>query len=308
MFSKLLSVTNSLALTQVVSDATHYSTNFNSLIDLVFLSSPNDLLFCETVPPLSNSDHLGLHFKISIPKSKRNSTKCGRKVWRYAYADFNLANEMIADIDWEILLSSTNINECWSIWRDQFLQIMDICIPKVTLKGRKNLPWLTKPVIQAMRQRNRTFRAAKRSKSLADWEKYKIVRNKVTAMLRRNKRQYFYKLKFSSHKDFWKAVKVIKKQDTVIPVLWDGQSPAATNSAKAELLNTYFYDSFNHSYPPISNPAPLNPENCPPDLLCSEEQITDMLCSLDTSKSTGLDGVSAVMLKSTAASIAPIVL
>ena len=211
LFSKLLFVTNSLALTQVVSDATYYSTNSNSLIDLVFLSSPTDLLLCETIPPLSNSDHLGLHFKISIPKSKRHSTKCERKVWRYAYTDFNRANEMIADTDWETLLSSSNINECWSTWRDQFLQIMDTCIPKVILKGRKNLPWLTKPVIKAMRQRNRTFHAAKRSKSLADWEKYKIVRNKVTAMLRHNKRQYFYKLRFSSQKDFWKAVKIIKK-------------------------------------------------------------------------------------------------
>ena len=56
---------------------------------------------------------------------------------------------------------------------------MDVCIPKVTIKSRKNLPWLTKSVLQAMGEHNATFHTAKRSKSLADWEKYKIVRNKV---------------------------------------------------------------------------------------------------------------------------------
>ena len=54
------------------------------------------------------------------------------------------------------------------------------------------------------------FNAAKRSNSPSDWEKYKCVRNKVVAMLRRNKRQYFYNLQFATQ-DFWKAIKVINK-------------------------------------------------------------------------------------------------
>jgi hypothetical protein len=41
---------------------------------------------------------------------------------------------------------------------------MEACIPQLVLKARKNLPWLTKSVIQAMRRRNSLFRAAKRSK------------------------------------------------------------------------------------------------------------------------------------------------
>ena len=40
------------------------------------------------------------------------------------------------------------------------------------------------------------------------------------------------------------------------------------------------------------------------ELLCSEEEVLDMLHTLDTSKATGPDGISAAMLKSTAESIA----
>ena len=66
---------------------------------------------------------------------------------------------------------------------------METCIPQAVLKARKNLPWLTKSVIQAMRKRNLLFNAAKRSNSPSDWEKYKCIRNKVVAMLRQNKKQ-----------------------------------------------------------------------------------------------------------------------
>ena len=146
LFSKLLSVSNSLTLTQVVSIPTHYSSNSNSLIDLVFLSSPKDLLFCDTLPPLSNSDYLGLSLVVSIAKPKRNPTIC-----------FSTLTSM----------------------------------------------------------------------------------------------------------------------------------------------------SVYHSFLPLNDPAPVDPEDCPASILHTEEQVMELLCSLDTTKSTGLDGVSALMLKQTAFSIAP---
>ena len=302
LFSKLLSVSNSLTLTQVVSVPTHYSTHSNSLIDLVFLSSPKHLLFCDTLPPLSNSDHLGLSL---LAKPEKNPMRRERRVWRYAFADLDLANEMLSAIDWSTLLSTSDVNSSWLNWRSKFMQVMETCIPQAVLKARRNLPWLNKQVVQAMRKRNSMFHAAKRSNNPRDWEKYRCVRNKVVALLRRNKKQFLYNLRFASQKEFWKVIKLINKQDTAIPALWDGNAPVTSNEAKAELLNSFFYECFNHSFPPLSDPVPLDPETCPTSILCTEEQVYDLLCSLDTTKSTGLDGVSAFMLKQTAASIAP---
>ena len=48
----------------------------------------------------------------------------------------------------------------------------------------------------------------------------------------------------SSQKEFWK---LINKQGTTIPVLWDGSTPVTLNGAKAELLISHFYECFNHS-------------------------------------------------------------
>ena len=105
-----------------------------------------------------------------------------------------------------------------------------------------------------MRKRNLLFNTAKKSNNPMDWEKYKCVRNMVVAMLRRNKRQYFYNLRFATNKDFWKAIKVINKQDSSIPTLRDGDTSVTSNVAKAELLNSFFYKCFCHSSLPLSNP------------------------------------------------------
>ena len=92
----------------------------------------------------------------------------------------------------------------------------------------------------------------------------------------------------------------VNKQDTTIPALWDGSTSITSNDAKAEFVNSYFYEYFNHSFLPLNDPAPVDPEDCPASIRCTEEQVMELLCSLNTTKSTGLDGVSALMLKQTA--------
>ena len=124
LFSKLYLVSNSLSLTQIVSVPTHFSPTCSSLIDLVFMSSPDNLIFCETVSPLSNSDHLGLFLAVSAVKAKSNPKRNGRKIWRYALADYNLAHEMLDAIDWSALFQSADVNNCWSLWYTKFMQVM----------------------------------------------------------------------------------------------------------------------------------------------------------------------------------------
>ena len=58
--------------------------------------------------------------------------------------------------------------------------------------------------------------------------------------------------------------------------------------------------------PPLSSRyEEPNVGNCPEDFLCTEEEVYEMLLSLDTSKANGPDGISAKMLKCTALSITP---
>ena len=165
-----------------MSEPTRTTQTSCSTIDLVLMSSPSYLNSCTTIPPLSNSDHHGLSVLFSAgtlpPSLKSNS----RRIWRYSLANFDLACEMLDNTDWDGIFTE-NVNSSWENWKARFLQIMELCIPQLSLKSKKNLPWLTKPVIQAIRRRNSLFRAAKKSKSSAAYQKYRAARNKVTALL-----------------------------------------------------------------------------------------------------------------------------
>ena len=190
----------------------------------------------------------------------------------------------------------------------RFMEIMNECIPQRLLPNRRNLPWLSKSLVQLMRKRNMLFGQAKRSGKRSDVEKYKRIRNRVVTQLRNAKSSYFKNLNPKGNsKKFWSAVKYLNKKHNSIPVLNHGSMTANTNEEKAEMLNSFFSTCFNPTFPPLS------PSNVPTastrddsiDLLCTEEDVYGLLSSLDTSKASGPDGISARMLKMTAEFIAP---
>ena len=159
----------------------------------------------------------------------------------------------------------------------------------------------------AIKKRNTLFRAAKRSGKPADRAKYTAKRNQTTALLRKSKQSFFNKLNNADAKTFWKFVKSLNQKSTSMPTLQHNGTKLETSECKADALNKYFYTCFNHNFPPLTNPdfsfENLNADNCPKELLCTEEAVFTHLEELDTSKSTGCDLVTAKMLKSTAASI-----
>ena len=142
-------------------------------------------------------------------------------MWRYSCADFDLGCELLDSIDWDSLLDSDDIDSNWEAWLSKFLEIMETCIPTVTVHTSRNLPWLTKSILQAIRKRNSLFRIHKKTQSPSDQQKFRAARYKVTAMLRQSKSAFFAELAYSSQKQFWKAVKFINRTDCSIPTLHD---------------------------------------------------------------------------------------
>ncbi len=72
------------------------------------------------------------------------------------------------------------------------------------------------------------------------------------------------------------------------------------------MLNSYFSKCWNYSEPPLTDPPardyvkddPTHPDH----LLCTTQEIEQLLKGLDVSKATGPDGISARMLKATSKS------
>ena len=308
LFKRLDNCLSPFSLCQLVKSATHTSHNGTStLIDLVFLSKTLQSTHCTTTPPLANSDHNGVQLMVKHPSADFSKPRivCERVFWRYASADFELANDLIASTDWDSLLTD-NVNDSLSIWQNKFMGIMDQCIPKCSLSKARNLPWLSKLISRHIRQKKLLFKQAKKSGSMSLTRKYKHMRNKVTSMIRKAKADHIRSIE-ADPKKFWKAVKHLGKQKTSIPMLSCNGTTACSSSEKANMLNDHFSQCFNRSMPALTSDDvdQIDAPSCPDEFLCSVDNVASMLLNLEIDKSNGPDGISARMLKHTASSIAP---
>ena len=98
-------------------------------------------------------------------------------------------------------------------------------------------------------------------------------------------------------------MKLLGLRENTIPSLVSGNTTASSGFDKANLLNT----TFNNHYMPEFSISDLLPTDCPDYIFCSEGEVSEMLHTLDTTKSSGDDNISARMLKETALSITPVV-
>ena len=148
----LTNILNRFSLTQVVKEPTHFSSEgSSSLINLVIMSAPQSLHECVTIPPLANSDHLGISLQV---KSNIQTHICVNKrvIWRYAHADFDRACELIDMLDMDSIIDSNSVEKSWSYWKRTFMSIMEDCVPKAQLPNRRNLPWLTKEIVRTIKK------------------------------------------------------------------------------------------------------------------------------------------------------------
>ena len=72
------------------------------------------------------------------------------------------------------------------------------------------------------------------------------------------------------------------------------------------MLNNFFCSCFNTAFPPLTSTCSYHRNNhTEMSLLCTEDEVHDLLLTLDVTKSNGPDGISSSILKHTAGAIAP---
>ena len=74
----------------------------------------------------------------------------------YQHADFNTANDLLCEVNWEELLTG-DVNEMWAAWEERFMSVMCQCIPSTKLSRKQNIPWINKDITKAIRARNLSF-------------------------------------------------------------------------------------------------------------------------------------------------------
>lgn len=77
---------------------------------------------CKTIPPLSNSDRLGLQLHSQWKQASQPQCHSGKITWRYAHADWQRANDLIMETDWQSLITGDMDTSSGTIGRIDFLK------------------------------------------------------------------------------------------------------------------------------------------------------------------------------------------
>ena len=100
-------------------------------IDVMLSSTPSLTRSCDIIPPLCSSDHNSILAYIIRTCATQRPPQHPRLIWQYDHADFNLANELLSQVDTDSILMEDDINTSWAKWEAHYLEIMNNAYHKV---------------------------------------------------------------------------------------------------------------------------------------------------------------------------------
>ena len=239
-----------------------------------------------------------------------SKSKCHKKVEirNNKYFNGSRFQEDLLNQNWEKIDNEQCVNRIWAVWKTLFLDVLNKHAPIRTkrIRNRSSVAWLTKAIKQKICERNRLKLHALRSNSEQDWKVYKMSRNRVTNALSEEKATYRNHLKRVKHnpKLALKTINQIlnrKQQDSVIKNI---QSSNGLISTPEEIA--LFYDYFTDIGPKIAETinGERNFENYEQKAKSNFKfrtvdtpEVIKLLFSLCTSKATGIDKISAKIIK-----------
>ena len=156
------------------------------------------------------------------------------------------ALDALRNVPWHICKDIESIDLTWETWLRLFMNVVDIYIPMRKKRIRKNAcPWITNEIIDIMKERDNVLHAAKREDSSVLWNTYKSFKNRVTHLMKDQKKEYYSNLILRNHNDskkVWKCLKdIIPKSPDLLPhTINVNGAPVTDNTRIAEAFNEFF--------------------------------------------------------------------
>ena len=309
--NKLIQLCLEQNLQYLINEPTRITATSQTILDQVLTNAPNFISSVSVSPPLSTNDHCTISacadFKV------HDKVPYYRHIWLFKKADFNQFGQALRHADFMSVFELIDLDDVCRAWSDKFLEIAKEHVPNKKILVRPNdSPWYTSHLRLMKRNVQRLFHKFKKVKSTANWESYKKLRNDYQQALDQAENDYKNSLTDSladskDSKVWWRTVKSLlgKGSFRSLPIMKDNNKNLIGSKEKADAFNIFF---LSHSNIDTSN-AQLPPEeNFEAKLVsvkASEQEVLDLLMSLDTSKATGPAGIGPKLLHEAGPSIAP---
>ena len=299
-------------LFQMITEPTHVSEHYRSLLDLIITDAPAYIDKSGVGIPIGDPYHCYVYCQLKI---KYNKDKCYRReVWNYDRADFKGLNLALNNAPWNVLDMFNDVNDASDYFTKLLLDTAKDFIPfRIVKIDPRDKPWMTSQVKHAFRIRDKLHKKWKKSCSSQDFENYKQSRHRANYVKSIAKLHHYNRIgeKLSdvntSSKEYWHLVKSLygTKIDAGIPPLKDNETIYSTAKEKSDLLNRHFASK---SRLPLDN-VPDLPGNVYQtndrlsEIIVTESDILEAIKTMKTASANGPDNVSNRLLKETSKSI-----
>ena len=305
-------------LDQLITKPTRITETSETMIDLIFVNNSQRIVRSDVIP-CSLSDH-SLVFCVF----KAGVTKAPPRTIEYrSYKHYNKQSFLLdlKNVNWSTFLDENDVDATVDSWCQCFTDIADMHAPmkKMKVKGI-SIPWMTAELSRAMQDRDYHLKKAQKTQSQHHWSSYRKLRCFVNKAVRECKSKYYESLikeNKNNPSGLWKTLNELTSRNThssaPTSIISDGVETKNSQSISS-LFNTFFTSIGKTLANTIKQRLSSNIFSCIqlPQFNSTFEfkeidvaSVFKQLSTLKTNKSTGLDGISARLLKDAAAIIAP---
>ena len=271
-------------LSQLITCPTHIKGN---TLDIV-LTNDEQLVDNLSVSKCSSSlpsDHYLISFNIPLTCS---SIKNHEALVVYD-ADYEGLCDSLLETDFSSCFLSNCVELVWCFIKHTILHAMDLFIPKVRVKSSPNPKWFNPAIrhtIKCLRTHRRKCHLRPTPHNLSELQSLLSQLKDQTSSA---KLHYEQDIAMDHPNKIFKYIKSLTSALPVPPIVSFNSSTASTDSEKILLFNKFFHSVFAYQLPPLLESA--SPTSTLSDIGISESDVFEALCSLDTSKAIGIDGI-----------------
>ena len=297
---------SSFKLQQIITKATRIAKDSESCIDHIWTNRP-DMYSSRDVMCCFLSDHRLIYTGRKNITIKRESKIIEARSFR-KFNETNFESDL-NDINWNPVGAADSPDEGWKQFVGLFLPVCDKHAPIKKIKVSDQQPsWITDDYLNLRRQTQKAREIAEKSNSTADWEKARVLRNKLN-YLRNKLKSNDIQEKLNDNKNnpdgLWKTLKSILPGKTIseIPAVKTENGMVNDKQEVCNEINNFFCSigetlaqKFDHIDDECNELPKYEGESFKFEPV-TEEQVYKCLNSLDVKKATGLDGISSRLLK-----------
>ena len=299
-------------LRQLIDQPTRVAYDGNmSQPDIVLVNDMTDLVNIGYGPPLATSDHTMIFWTWMDPNpalSPPGSRRLEDLVTSYNFrrGDFGAISDELNAFDWLSILHNLNVEEGWNLLKQIIGVAQDKFIPR--RHSGKSTQTLPNYIVTAIRAKHKAWNIFRRSRSPQNFISYKTARNRVVALLRKNKRNKFQSALYGLGRDPKKLFSFISRQG-------NGSLTGISDSTghiqnDPDRIAQIFGEVF--TLPRVSLVSPdteiwsrdLSSDLTPFNDLCSLTELRMLLSLVREGDAPGSDGLGPAVLKHCASALA----